>query len=140
MRMSFRKTVQRAKRLRREMSPVERILWRALLGRPGGHKFRHQHPAGPYVLDFYCSKAALCIEVDGHAHDMGDNPQRDLQRDAWLAEQGIETLRIPAAEVFRGVEPIALFIAGRCAARSPSTGCAGPPPLQKQGRMPGQRP
>ena len=133
--MSSRQTMQRAKRLRREMSPAETRLWCALLDRPGGHKFRRQHPAGRYVLDFYCSKACLCIEVDGLAHDMGDNPQRDLQRDEWLAKQGIETLRIPAVEIFRDVEPVVQLIAARCASRSPSTGSAGPPPLPKQGRI-----
>ena len=122
MRMSTRQTVQRAKRLRREMSPAEILLWRALLARPGGYKFRHQHPAGPYALDFYCSKAGLCIEIDGIAHERGNNPRRDLERDAWLAKRGIETLRIPAEEAFRDVEPVVQFIVERCAARSPSTG------------------
>ncbi len=116
------------------MSPAELILWRALLERPGGYKFRHQHPAGPYVLDFYCGKAALCIEVDGTAHDMGDNPERDVERESWLDRQGIRTLRIPAGEIFRDLEPVVVAITEHCAARSPSTGCAGPPPLQMQGR------
>ena len=119
------------------MSPAEVRLWHALLSRPGGHKFRHQHPAGLYVLDFYCSRASLCIEVDGLAHDMGNNPQRDIQRDEWLAKHGIETLRMSAAEIFRDLEPIVSLIVSRCAARSPSTGCAGPPPLPKQGRTSG---
>jgi very-short-patch-repair endonuclease len=117
------------------MSPPEVILWRTLRERPGGHKFRHQHPAGPYVLDFYCARAGLCIEVDGSAHDMGSNPQRDERRDAWLAEQGIETLRIAAADVFRDTDAVAQLILERCASRSPFTAFGGPPPLQMQGRI-----
>ena len=124
----------RAKRLRREMSPPEVRLWQLLRDRPGGFKFRHQHPAGPYALDFYCAGASLCIEVDGTAHDMGDNPARDLRRDAWLAEQGRETMRVPAAEIFRDPEPAIRMIVERCASRSPSTAFGGPPPLQMQGR------
>jgi very-short-patch-repair endonuclease len=116
------------------MSLPEILLWQALRTRPGGFKFRHQHPAGPYSLDFYCMSAGLAIEVDGIAHDMGANPQRDIRRDAWLAEQGIRTLRIAAAEVLDDVEPVLTLIIQECAARSPSTGCAGPPPLRKQGR------
>ena len=135
MRTSSRKTVMRAKRLRREMSLPEVLLWTALRERPGGHKFRKQHSAGPYSLDFYCAAAALCIEVDGKAHDMGDNPQRDAKRDALLTEQGIRTLRIPAEEILRDIEPVLIHIAEMCATRSPSTGSAGPPPLQKQGRI-----
>jgi len=47
------KTIRRARRLRREMSPAEVKLWCELRLRPGGLKYRHQHPAGPYSLDFY---------------------------------------------------------------------------------------
>jgi len=72
--------------------------------------------------------------VDGKAHDMGNNPQRDLRRDDWLAGQGIGTIRIPAEEILRDIEPVIIFIVQECAARSPSTGSAGPPPLPKQGR------
>ena len=86
----------------------------------GGHKFRHQHPAGPYALDFYCAGAALCIEVDGKAHDMGSNPQRDERRDAWLAEQGIRTIRIPAVEILRDIEPVLQLIELECTSRSPA--------------------
>jgi very-short-patch-repair endonuclease len=135
MRMSTRRTVERAKRLRRKMSPAEIMLWRALRTRPGGYKFRHEHAAGFYSLDFYCSKAALCVEVDGDAHEMGDNTARDERRDAWLLDQGIETVRIPAREVFDDLEPVVTLIVEKCAARSPSTAYGGPPPPQRRGRM-----
>jgi very-short-patch-repair endonuclease len=108
------------------MSPAEVLLWRALRTRPGGYKFRHEHAAGFYSLDFYCSKAALCIEVDGDAHDMGENPARDERRDAWLRDEGIETVRIPAREVFDDLEPVVTLIVEKCAARSPSTAYGGP--------------
>jgi very-short-patch-repair endonuclease len=135
MRMSTRKTVERAKRLRRTMSPAEVLLWQALRARPGGYKFRHEHAAEFCSLDFYCPKAALCIEVDGDAHNMGDNPARDERRDAWLCEQGIETVRIPAKEVFDDLAPVVTLIVEKCAARSPSTPFGGPPPPQRRGRM-----
>ena len=66
-----RRTVIRARQLRRQMSLPEIALWYQLRQRPGGFKFRHQHPAGPYSLDFYCDAALLCIEVDGEAHERG---------------------------------------------------------------------
>jgi very-short-patch-repair endonuclease len=66
---------------------------------PGQPVFRRQHPIGPYVLDFYCAKARLGIELDGISHDMADRPQRDEQRDTWLKEHGITVMRIPARDL-----------------------------------------
>jgi very-short-patch-repair endonuclease len=53
--------------LRRALTLPEVLLWQVLRSRPGGYRFRRQHPAGPYVLDFFCAAAGLCIEVDGKA-------------------------------------------------------------------------
>ena len=89
-----------ARKLRREMSLPEVILWQNIRGRQlEGLLFRRQHPMGAYVLDFYCDAAKLAVEVDGAHHTLGDNPVRDAERDAWFAARGIETLRIPAAYV-----------------------------------------
>ena len=103
------------------MTLPEVLLWQHLRARPGGFKFRRQHPAGSYVLDFYSAAAGLCIEVDGKAHDMGDNPARDARRDIWLQEQGILTLRILAEDVLRDIEAVSRLIEEECASRSPST-------------------
>ena len=111
--------IGRARRLRRQMSPPEVVLWQHLRGRPGGFKFRRQHPAGPYTLDFFCREAAVAIEVDGAAHGMGDNPRRDERRDAWLAERGIVTLRFLAEDVFRELEAVTKRIEEVCGARVP---------------------
>jgi very-short-patch-repair endonuclease len=110
MRATTKATVSKARALRREMSRPEARLWQYLRTRPEGLKFRHQHPVGPYVLDFYCAAAKLGIEVDGVAHDMGDNPERDIRRDAWLAEQGLKIVRIPAAELYGDIEPAVRMI------------------------------
>jgi very-short-patch-repair endonuclease len=122
------------------MSLPEVLLWQALRGQRSGYRFRHQHPVEPYALDFYCTSAALCIEVDGKAHDMGSHPKRDECRDAWLAEQGIKTIRIPAEEILKDIEPMIILIQQECAARSPSTGFAGPPPPESRGRISGEKP
>jgi len=70
------------------MSRPEARLWQVLRERPGGIKFRRQHPVGPYIVDFYCPAARLAVEVDGEAHGMGDNPARDEDRDDRLRRLG----------------------------------------------------
>ena len=93
---STKRNVRRARSLRRKMTLPEVLLWQQLRVRPDGLKFRRQHPAGPYVLDFYCEEARLCIEVDGAVHEFGGAQRDDARRDAWLREAGIDTLRVAA--------------------------------------------
>jgi very-short-patch-repair endonuclease len=102
------RVVRSAKRLRRQLSAPEVQLWNRLRARlPGKPVFRRQHPVGPYVLDFYCARANLCIEIDGISHSMGDQPRRDENRDTWLAKHGVKVMRIPAAELTRGFDEAA---------------------------------
>jgi very-short-patch-repair endonuclease len=115
MRQTTKATVAKARALRRSMSPAEVRLWQILRTRPAGLKFRHQHPAGPFVLDFYCAAKKLAIEVDGIAHEMGDNPARDARRDAWLRRRGFRVLRIAAAELGGNAEGVLQHILGACA-------------------------
>ncbi len=110
---------EKARSLRKTMTPPERRLWQILKTRPDGFKFRSQHAHDPYVLDFYCHESAFAIEVDGMAHGMGANPQRDANRDAILAEQGIRTNRIPATEVRDNLDGVVAFVVEACRERSP---------------------
>jgi very-short-patch-repair endonuclease len=100
-------TVKRARQLRSEMTLPEGILWRELRKRPGGLKFRRQHPAGIYVLDFYCAAARLAIEVDGWVHDNARAQESDAARGHFLRSQGVATLRVPA-KVVLGDLPLAV--------------------------------
>ena len=99
-----RNTVKRARELRSEMSLPEAMLWRELRKRPAGLKFRRQHPAGVYVLDFYCAAARLAIEVDGFAHDSIRAAKADATRSHFLRSQGVATLRVPAKAVLEDLE------------------------------------
>ena len=102
------KIIGNARRLRRNLSKPEAQLWSRLRQRlPGKPVFRRQHPIGPYVLDFYCAKANLALEIDGISHDMADRPQRDDRRDAWLRKHGVTVIRIPAAELAPDVDAAA---------------------------------
>jgi very-short-patch-repair endonuclease len=113
------KQVKRARALRNEMTLPEVLLWVQLQKRPGGHKFRKQVPQHPYTLDFACLKARLCIEVDGEAHNRGDQPQKDIVRDRIMAERGFRTLRLPAYEVLNNMEGCVMGIVGACDAANP---------------------
>jgi very-short-patch-repair endonuclease len=95
-----------ARRFRRELTPPETRLWVRLKDKPDGIKFRRQHPAGPYILDFYCPHIRLAIEVDGEAHNLLDVAIRDERRDSWLKAQGYEVMRVPAAEVMADTEEV----------------------------------
>ena len=110
------------------------MLWHELRKRPGGHKFRRQHPAGGYVLDFYCAKARIDIEVDGWVHDNAAAAERDRARSAWLRSQGIAKTRIPAKRVLEDLESVVRRIVVICDERIEQLGvplhqpAAGPPP------------
>jgi very-short-patch-repair endonuclease len=99
----------------------------------GDQSFRRQHPAGHYVLDFYCPSLRLAIELDGGQHAAGRNASRDTRRDRWLQDPGVTVLRFWNNDVtlnLSGVlETIAAKIAAlRAAGTTPTTRCRGAPP------------
>ena len=104
-------TVERARELRRRMTPPEARLWVCLRGkRLAGLKFRRQHPIGPYVLDFYCAVAKLAVEVDGRSHEHPERIAHDARRTAWLREQGVRVVRLAAEDVRVHLDGVVDFI------------------------------
>jgi type I restriction enzyme M protein len=94
-----------ARELRQHSTDAENLIWQLVRDRRlGGFKFRRQHPVPPYVLDFYCHDARLCIELDGSQH-AGQMPY-DQKRDTALSAQGIRTLRFWNNEVFSETESV----------------------------------
>ncbi|MGS1015636.1 endonuclease domain-containing protein [Allosphingosinicella humi] len=109
------------------MSPPETLLWQQLRRKPGGLKFRRQHPIEPYVVDFFCRETGSVVEIDGWAHDTMIGAARDEKRDALLRESGFAVLRIPADETMRHAGAVTAGILTR--AGSPLHHAAhGPPP------------
>ena len=91
MRMNARQKA-RARALRHESTPAEKILWRDLRNRRfAGYKFRRQHPVGPFITDFYCAALALVIELDGESHLGKEQPDR--VRQDWFEANGFKVLR-----------------------------------------------
>jgi len=124
------KQVKRSRQLRREMSLPEVLLWVELQKRPGGHKFRKQVPQHPYTLDFACLKVRLAIEVDGEAHNRGDQPLKDTVRDSIMVERGFRTMRIPAYDVLSKMDGCVKAIVLACGEGGP------PPPRLRRGPPP----
>jgi len=107
-------SVLRAREFRRSPTLPEGILWQQLRKRPEGLKFRRQHPLGPYVADFYCAAAKLVVEIDGESHRMGDRPEIDARRDAWLRQQGLSVVRLAATDVLKDLESAVTVILLAC--------------------------
>jgi very-short-patch-repair endonuclease len=98
----FRKgaKITTARRMRKALTKPELWLWLRLKTRNNnGLVFRSQHPLGPYILDFYCAKAKLCVEVDGEIHTHDHQRKHDEVRDAWLSTQGIYVHRVIARDL-----------------------------------------
>jgi very-short-patch-repair endonuclease len=96
-----------ARRLRQEHSDPERLMWALLRDRRlGGAKFRRQHPVGCYVLDFYCHRAKLAVELDGGQHNTPEARAHDENRSAFLAKQGIAVVRFWNHEVLEESETV----------------------------------
>ena len=130
------KTVKRARKLRKAMSLPEVLLWQELRERPGGFKFRRQHPELIFVHGFCCLQRRLLIEVDGAGHDTGNQPRYDRRRDAVMLERGYRTLRIPARVVLQDMEDAVNAIVAACREVGPLHRPAdGPPPRSGEDRL-----
>ena len=91
----------RARALRDGSTDAERLLWRHLRDRRlDGHKFRRQHPVGPYFADFACVEARLVIELDGGQHFEPNAAGADARRTQVLAANGFHVLRFDNRQVF----------------------------------------
>jgi very-short-patch-repair endonuclease len=117
-----------AKSQRRSGNLPEVLIWRELRRRPGGYKFRRQHPLSELVLDFACLDRRLAIEIDGEAHNRGDNPARDQRRDAYLRSRGFRVLRFPARYVLENLEGAIAAIVAACDEPAPLRAFGGPLP------------
>lgn len=99
--------LQFARELRREQTTAEELLWKLLRNRRMfGMKFRRQHPAPPYVLDFFCEAVKLAVELDIGQHNSPDGRASDEQRTKRLFESEIRVLRFWNNEVMEDIEGV----------------------------------
>jgi very-short-patch-repair endonuclease len=101
----------RAKNLRKKGVLSEVLLWNQLKGRKmNGYQFMRQKPIGDYIVDFFCDKLRLVIEIDGESHD--GRFLYDVERQEFLESIGFTVLRFNDADVKRDMANVLLAIEG----------------------------
>ena len=90
--------------LRKNMTDAENMLWSELRRKQlKGHQFYRQKIIGKYIVDFYCPKANLVIELDGGQHYSEPGKAKDRTRDDVLIEMDIKVLRFSDRDVFENI-------------------------------------
>ncbi|MBN1199747.1 MAG: endonuclease domain-containing protein, partial [Bacteroidales bacterium] len=97
----------KAKELRENMTGAERALWSKISREKiEGYRFKPQHPIGSFIVDFYCHKARLVIEIDGEVHYHEEQFELDQGRSDELERFGLKVLRFSNQEVIQGIEEV----------------------------------
>lgn len=93
-----------SRKLRNDSTLAEVLLWQELkAGQIEGFKFNRQKPLGNYIVDFYCKKLSLVIEVDGESHWYDESPIKDHERQKVLESMGLQFIRLDDLEVRRNM-------------------------------------
>ena len=98
------------KKLRKEMTPQEIMMWSRLRAKQLGIKFRRQFSIGLYILDFYCPEKRIAIEIDGSQHFQNQHHYNDTVRDEFLANKNISVLRFSNDEVNRNIDGVLMKV------------------------------
>jgi very-short-patch-repair endonuclease len=104
---------QRARQLRKELTPAEQLLWTQLRNRRlAGLKFRRQHPIGRFIVDFYCPAHKLVVEIDGPVHEFQED--QDLARADYLQQRGYRVVRFRNEHVLEDLPRVLQSIQEAC--------------------------
>ena len=108
----------RRRALRNRSTFAEWKLWECLRhSQFCGYKFRRQQGVGECVVDFYCPKLKLIIEVDGATHSSPQEKEYDRNRQRWLESLGIQVIRFTNEDVFEGLDNVLVVLKEVCIAR-----------------------
>ena len=133
MRKAEQKSRKYAKRLRQNPTSAEAIMWAHLKGKKlNGHRFRRQHPVGPYIADFACVAQKLIVEIDGATHSTAQEIAHDQQRTGFLTSKGWRVLRITNPDVYDNLEGVLEAIAAELP--PPPASPAPPPQAEEENR------
>ena len=93
--------------LRKNQTEAERVVWNMVRKQQiDGLKFFRQYSVGTYVLDFYCPKRRIAIEIDGGQHNEQEHKAYDVQRTEYLAQRNIQVIRFWNNEVLKNKEGV----------------------------------
>jgi len=93
--------------LRVHMTEVEKLLWEKIRGKQlKGYQFYRQKTIGNYIVDFYCPRAKLVIELDGGQHYSSEGEAKDTVRDGYMKGIGLRVLRFSDKEVFENTQGV----------------------------------
>ena len=95
---------ERAKVLRSNMTRAERLLFDQISKGQLGVRFKAQHPIANYIVDFYCHKAKLVVELDGDLHFNEEAQLLDDIRTKELQKLDLRVVRFTNEEVFKDME------------------------------------
>ena len=98
-----REKLDRARELRQDMTSAEKILWQELRANKLGFHFRRQQVIEGFIVDFYCHKVGLVIELDGNVHEEETQKESDTLRDKALNEIGLRVVRFRNEEVAKNL-------------------------------------
>jgi len=96
-----------SKGLRDNLTQAEQCLWTRLRLKHLGCAFYRQKPIGDYIVDFYCPKARLVVEVDGGQHLTAETARNDAVRDEYMRSLGLTVLRFSNSEVLVNTDSVA---------------------------------
>jgi very-short-patch-repair endonuclease len=100
-----------ARQLRNNSTETEIYLWLKLKGKQMyGYDFHRQKPIDNYIVDFFCNKLMLAIEVDGYSHEFLEVYNKDIIKEKRLNELGIHVLRFSDYQVLKDMENVLLAI------------------------------
>ena len=94
---------ERRRTLRNNATESEQVLWKQLRGSQLKEKFRRQFGVGPYILDFYCRKLRLAIEIDGDSHFSPEAELYDKEREMFISSNEIKTIRFTNLDVTQNI-------------------------------------
>jgi len=98
---------QLSQQLRSNMTDAEKLLWsKVRRNQLKGYQFYRQRIIGNYIVDFYCPRANLIIELDGGQHYTEERVNKDKNRDAYMKQEGYKVLRFSDKEVFENLHGI----------------------------------
>ncbi len=89
------------------MTEAEKLLWKMIRGkRLQGFQFYRQKTISNYIVDFYCPKAKLVIELDGGQHYSPEGEAKDRLRDGYMKGMSLKVLRFSDKEIFENTQGV----------------------------------